>query len=117
VACGPGETAKPDLPASVSPGWKQTKSESGGAPARLAQSTPPQACWRFEYAGEGPVTVWACGYRASASAFEAVQKMTPSASEVKFHRGRYLIVVDWGAGVSHTGVTVLVGAIQRSLPD
>jgi hypothetical protein len=116
TACGPGEPSRPDLPTSVSPGWKQTNSEAGGTPAHLPPTTPPPACWRFDYAGEGPATVWACGYRASASAFEAVQKMTPAADEVKFHKGRYLIVVDW-KNVSQAGITALIGAIQRSLPD
>jgi hypothetical protein len=115
-ACGPGEPSKPDLPSSVSPGWKQTKSEAGGTPARLPQSTPAPVCWRFDYSGEGPVTVWACGYRAQASAFEAVQKMAPAASEVKFQKGQYLIVVDW-QNVSQAGITAFVSAIQRKLPN
>lgn len=90
--------------------------EAGGAPERLPQSSPAPACWRAEYAGEGPVTVWACGYGTSESAFEAVQKMMPAAQEVKFHKGRYLIVADW-QNVSQEGITTLVRAIQRSLPD
>jgi hypothetical protein len=116
AACGPGEAKKPDLPASDSPGWKQTKMEAGGAPERLPKSAAAPACWRAEYAGEGTVTVWACGYGTQESAFEAVQKMTPAAEEVKFHKGRYLIVVDW-KNVSQDGITTLIRAIQRSLPD
>jgi hypothetical protein len=116
AACGPGEPKKPDLPASVSPGWKQTKMEAGGAPERLPQGSPAPVCWHAEYAGEGPVTVWACGYPAEETAFEAVQKMTPAAEEVKFHKGRYLIVVEW-KNVSQEGITTLIRAIQRSFPD
>ena len=90
--------------------------ESGGAPERLPQASPAPSCWRADYAGEGPVTVWACGYRTPESAFEAVQKMTPAAQEVKFRRGRYLIVVNWKS-VSQEGITTLIRAIQRSLPE
>ncbi|HVW11354.1 MAG TPA: hypothetical protein VHC90_22365 [Bryobacteraceae bacterium] len=89
---------------------------AGGAPERLPPGDAAPTCWRFEYAGEGPVTVWACGYRASASAFEASQKMASAAQEVRFQKGRYLIVVDW-KNVSQAGVTTLIRAIQRSLPD
>src|SRR6185312_11975459 len=116
AACGPGQAKKPDLPTSVSPGWKQTKMEAGGAPVRLPQSSPAPTCWRAEYAGEGPVTVWACGYGTQESALEAAQKMMPAAEEVKFHKGRYLIVVDW-KNVSQANITTLIRAIQRSLPD
>jgi len=90
--------------------------QAGGAPERLPPSSPPPSCWRADYAGEGPVTVWACGYPAPESAFEAVQKMAPAAEEVKFHKGRYLIVVDW-KNVSQEGITTLIRAVQRSLPD
>jgi hypothetical protein len=90
--------------------------EASGAPARLPKSSTAPACWRAEYAGDGAVTVWACEYGTQTSAFEAVQKMTPAAEEVKFHKGRYLIVVDW-KNVSQENITTLVRAIQRSLPE
>jgi hypothetical protein len=90
--------------------------EAGGSPQRLPEGSSKPVCWRAEYAGEGPVTVWACGYQASASAFEASQKMASAAQEVRFQKGRYLIVVDW-KNVSQEGITTLIRAIQRSLPD
>lgn len=42
--------------------------------------------------------------------------MQSAAREVKFQKGVYLTVVQW-SNVSQAGITALVGAIQRSLPD
>lgn len=116
MGCAPGDAPKPDLPASVSPGWKLRKMEASGAPDRLPTGSPAPVCWRADYVSEGEATVWACGYRASGSAFEAVQRMRPAASEVRFQKGRYLIVVQW-KNVTQASITVLVGAIQRTLPS
>jgi hypothetical protein len=115
MACAPGDAPKPDLPASVSPGWTLKKMESG-SPERLPQNGTPPICWKADYAGEGDATVWACGYRVSATAFEAAQRMPPAAQQVNFQKGKYLVIVRW-SGVSQTAITTLVRAIQRSLPD
>lgn len=88
--------------------------EQSGPPAGLPQLGTPPVCWKAEYAGEGNVTVRVCGYRVSA--FEAEQRMPPAANEVKFHRGVYLVLVHWD-NVSHSAITALVGALERSLPD
>jgi hypothetical protein len=80
----------------------------------LPQLGTPPVCWKADYSGEGDVTVLVCGYRTSA--FEAEQRMPAAADEVKFHRGPYLVVVHWN-NASHAGITALVGAIQRSLPN
>ena len=89
--------------------------ETSGPPARLPQTATPPVCWKADYAGEGAVTVWVCGYRATASAFDAAQRMPSAASEVKFQKGVYLTVVQW-QNVSQAGITALVGTLQRSLP-
>ena len=113
---------KPDLPASVSPGWTLRKIETSGPPARLpqpAQGETPPVCWRADYSGPGDATVWVCGYRAPASAFDAVQRMPPAAHEVKFQKGLYLAVVEWNVQsdtVSQTAITALVGALEKTLP-
>ncbi len=115
AGCSPGAAAKPDLPASVSPGWKLTKLETSQPPARLPQSGTPPACWLANYAGESTANVWVCAYPASTGAFDAAQRMPSTATEVKFQKGSYLVVVQWTTA-SRADITALVGAIQRSLP-
>lgn len=88
-------------------------------PARLPQSATPPACWKADYtsaADRGNATVWVCGYRASASALDAAQRMPPAPSEVRFQKGLYFVVVDWSQ-VSQAGITTLVSAIERTLPS
>ena len=115
VSCSPGDAPKPDLPTSISPGWTLRKVESG-SPERLPPAETPPVCWKADYASEGTATVWVCGYRVPGSAFEAVQRMQSAAHEVKFQKGLYLVVVQWN-NVSQAGITALVGAVQRALPD
>ena len=92
-------------------------------PARLPHSGTPPVCWQADYisvnndsaADHGTATVSVCGYRASASAFDAAQRMNPAPSEVKFQKGVYFVIVGW-AGVSQASITTLVSAIERALP-
>lgn len=89
------------------------------APARLPQSATPPVCWKADYTSTsdpGSATVWVCGYRASASAFDAAQRMAPAPSEVRVQKGVYLVVVGWSQ-VSQAGITTLVSAIERALPS
>ncbi len=88
--------------------------ESSAPPADLPQLGTPPVCWKADYTGNGDVTVHVCGYRVSA--FEAEQRMPAAANEVKFHKGVYLAIVHW-ENVSHSAITGLVGALQRSLPN
>ncbi len=81
--CGSGPAAKPDLPQSVSPGWKLMSFVESPVPAGVPVVTPPQ-CWKAQYQGEGTAEVWVCGYRASGSAFDAVQRTPAAAQAVKF---------------------------------
>ena len=88
-------------------------------PARLPQSGTPPVCWKADYssaADNGNATVLVCGYRVSASAFDAAQRMTPAPSEVRFQKGVYFVVVAWSQ-VSQAGITTLVSAIERALPS
>ena len=115
AGCGAGDAPRPDLPASVSPGWTLRKMELSAPPGGLPAAGMPPVCWKANYASEGDATVWVCGYRQSASAFDAAQRMPSGASTVKFQQGVYLVVVQW-SNVSQTGITVLVRAIGKSLP-
>lgn len=118
VSCGPADARKPDLPASVSPGWSLKQMASATPPARLPQSATPPVCWKADYAiagDDGSATVWVCGYRVSASAFDAAQRMTPAPDEVRFQKGLYFAVVEWSR-VSRANITALVSAIERTLP-
>ena len=119
LSCSPADARKPDLPASVSPGWSLKQMDVSALPARLPQSGTPPVCWKAHYtnaADNGSATVLVCGYRASASAFDAAQRMTPAPGEVRFQKGVYFVVVAWSQ-VSQAGITTLVSAIERALPS
>ena len=95
-------------------------------PARLPQSGTPPVCWKADYTSaadpgnatvvSGSATVLICGYRVSASAFDAAQRMVPAPSEVRFQKGVYFVVVAWSQ-ISQAGITTLVSAIERALPS
>jgi hypothetical protein len=104
---------KPELPASVSPGWALKSYDSTAPPAGLPDGPAPQ-CWKADYAGPGSVQAWVCGYRASGSAFDAEQRARAEADTVKFQEGNYLIVVNWHGG-SRSEVTALIRGLQKAL--
>lgn len=86
-------------------------------PDRLPQSATPPVCWKADYtSATGSATVQVCGYRASAGALDAVQRMAMAPSEVRFQKGVYFVVIGW-TGVSQAGITTLVSAIERALPS
>ena len=85
-------------------------------PDRLPAGQEKPLCWRADYSGQGDVTVWVCGYRVSGNAFEALQQMRSAANEVKLQKGAYLLVAHW-SNTSQAGITALVTAIQKSLPN
>ncbi len=80
---------------------------------------PPEgspACWKAEYASEqGSAQVWICGYKASTSAFDAVQRARAEAQTVKFQQGASLVLVKWN-NVPKASLTALVRAIQKAVP-
>jgi hypothetical protein len=105
-ACASSPPPKPDIPDSISPGWKLstlTKSADG-----------EPACWKAEYAGPGSAEVSICWYKATASAFEAVQRARAEAQTVKFQEEHYFVLVQWN-NVSKANLTALVRAIQKAL--
>jgi hypothetical protein len=119
MGCSSGAARKPDLPASISPGWSLKQMDVSAPPARLPQSGTPPVCWKADYtnaADRGSATILVCGYRVSASAFDAAQRMTPAPSEVRFQKGMYFVVVAW-TEVSQAEITTLVSAIERALPS
>ena len=104
---------KPELPGSVSPGWKLSSLDRAPAPAGVPRDGSPE-CWKGDYGGPGTVRVWLCGYKAQESAFDAVQRARTGAQMVKFQEGSYLLLVQWN-NVSKENLTALVRAIQKSL--
>jgi hypothetical protein len=114
-ACGEvSMPRRPDLPASVSPGWTRKSYEASAPPPGLPDPAAP-VCWKAEYAGTGSsAEVWACGYRGSGSAFDAEQRARAEANTVKFQEGNYLVIAKWNGG-SRAEVTALIRGVQRSL--
>lgn len=113
VACDSGRVAKPELPQSVSPGWKLSSFDRAAAPAGV----PPEGsreCWKGDYSGPGAVSVWLCGYKVRESAFDAMQRARTEAQTVKFQEGSYLVLVRWN-NVSKENLTGLVRAIQKAV--
>jgi hypothetical protein len=113
LACGSGSTAKPELPESVSPGWKLASLDRATAPAGVPRDGSPE-CWKADYGGPGIVRVWLCGYKVRESAFNAVQRTRAEAQMVKFQEGSYLVLIQWN-NVSKENLSALVRAIQKAL--
>ena len=117
AGCGPNPAAKPELPQSVSPGWKLASFADAPVPAGVpggnSGATPPQ-CWKAQYTGPGTADVWVCGYRADGSAFDAEQRAVAEAQTVKFQEGKYLVLVKWN-DVPKTSLTALIREIQKTL--
>ena len=108
-SCGAGLPPKPDLPASVSPGWRLDSFASVAKPADLPGS--PE-CWKANYSGQGTAEVLVCGY--SGGGFDAAQRARAEGQAVKFDQGKYFVLVRWNNSPKTT-VTALVRAIQKSL--
>lgn len=103
----------PKLPETATPGWVRKSLAQGAPPAGVTDAGKPE-CWNAQYASKGEANVWACGYAAEGSAFEAMQKGRSEADTVKFQEGRFYVVVQW-RGASRDEITALVRAIQRNL--
>ena len=111
---GGGTQAKPDLPESVSPGWKLGSLMQTPAPPEVPQSATPPVCWKAEYAGPGTAQVFLCRYGVEATAFDAVQRVPAEAQAVKFQVGPWFVLVKWN-GAAKTDLTALIRAVQKSL--
>ena len=113
AGCASGPPAKPDIPASVSPGWKLSSLNKSALPAGVPSAGSPE-CWKADYAGPGSAEVWTCWYKVAGNAFEAVQRTHAEAQRVTFQEGQYLIVVKWN-NASKPDLTALIRALQKAL--
>jgi hypothetical protein len=105
---------KPDLPQSVFIARSGRLCRQGlRLTAFRLMDHPPAG--RAEYAGPGSAEVWICVYKASTSAFDAVQRARAEAQTVKFQQGANLVLVKWNT-VPKASVTALVRAIQKAVP-
>jgi hypothetical protein len=104
-ACAATPRRQPDIPDSVSPGWKLSS-------ITKAAGTPD--CWQADYAGAGNADVKICWYQASGSAFDAVQRTPAEAQAVKFQENHYFVLVKWN-NAPKANLTALIRAIQKAL--
>ena len=106
TACGSIHDAVPDLPESVSPGWKRTALST-------APSSGTTKCWKTQYAGPGTADVSICRYE-TGGAFDAVQRTPAAAQTVKFQEGNYLVLIKW-TDAPKASLVALIRAVQKSL--
>jgi hypothetical protein len=105
AACAAVPPRQPDIPDSVSPGWKLSS---------LTKSAGTPDCWNADYAGTGNAEVNICWYQAPGSAFDAVQRTPAEAQAVKFQVDHYFVLVKWN-NVPKANLTALIRAIQKAL--
>jgi hypothetical protein len=113
AACGSSGSRKPDIPDSVSPGWKLNSIAASAVPAGVPADGSPD-CWKADYSGQGSANVWLCWYKATANAFDAVQRARAEAQTVKFQEDHYLVLVSWN-NAPKANLTALIRALQKSL--
>ena len=113
AACASPGRARPELPESVSPGWKLVSLDPVAPPTGIPSGSPPE-CWKANYSGEGTAQIWVCVYRVEAAAFDAAQRMPAEAQAVKFQEGAYFVLVKWNAAPK-ANLAALVRAIQTAL--
>ena len=113
VCCGGGSAARPDLPASVAPGWNLTSLDRTAAPPDLPAGGSP-ACWTAVYSGPGSVEIWVCGYASETGAFDAEQRTRAEAQTVTFQEGKRLVIAQWKEA-KRTDLEALIRTIQKRL--
>jgi hypothetical protein len=118
AACSESVPAKPEIPDSISPGWKLVSLASAPRPAEVAPDGDPR-CWKAEYTGSaastsGTAEVAICWYKVSGNAFEALQRTRAEAQAVKFQQEHYFILVKWN-NAPKANVTALVRALEKAL--
>jgi hypothetical protein len=127
-ACGETRRPRPNLPDSVSRGWKLTSLDRSTAPPYVpypssrrspvqGQQVPaggPRDCWQVNYAGADTAQIWFCRYSATYGAFDAWQRVRADAQTVKFQEGEYLVLVK-GNSAPKADLTALMRAIQQAL--
>jgi hypothetical protein len=112
-ACATGRPQKPDLPESISPGWRLASLHDSALPSGVPAAGTPQ-CWEADYAGPGSAEAWICWYKVSGNAFDAAQRARAEAQRVKFQEGQYLVLVKWN-NVPKASLTALIRGIQKAL--
>jgi len=113
AACASSPPPKPEIPDSVSPGWKLASLTRAGLPSGVPSDGAPE-CWKADYAGSGTAEAWICWYKAAANAFEAVQRARAEAQTVKFQEEHYFVLVQWN-NVPKANLTALIRALQKAL--
>jgi hypothetical protein len=111
--CTSSPPPKPDIPDSVSPGWKLSSLNNSAPPSGLPSDSTP-TCWKADYAGAGAAEVWICWYRSTGNAFDAAQRARAEAQAVKFQEEHYFVLVKWN-NVPKSNLTALIRAIQKAL--
>ncbi len=114
AGCGASRPVKPDLPASVSPGWQLGALLEVPAPPEIPKGGTPPVCWKADYTGPGTAGIFLCHYSAEAAAFDAVQRVPAEAQAVKFQSGAWFVLAKWN-GAAKVDFTALVRAIQKAL--
>jgi hypothetical protein len=125
-ACGKGRQAKtgtegpqaktpekPNLPQSVSPGWKLASLAQSPAPPEVPAGASRE-CLEGTYTGVGSAIVWLCRFADRAVAFHALQSTKTQRQIVTFQEGEYLVVVEWTAD-SIADLTALIHAVKENL--
>jgi hypothetical protein len=112
-SCASGPPAKPDIPESVSPGWKLSSLDKSVLPAGVPTGGSPE-CWKADYAGSGSAEVRICWYESTGNAFDSMQRARAEAQTVKFQEEHYFVMVKWN-DVPKASLTALVRAIQKAL--
>jgi hypothetical protein len=113
LACGEGRRARPELPPSVSPGWRLTALAQSAAPPEVPAGAIPE-CWQANYAGTGAARIWVCRYGNETGAFDAAQRARAEAQTVKFQEGEYLVLVQWN-NAPKADLAALIRAVQKTL--
>jgi len=115
AGCGGGaSTAKPEMPDSVSPGWKLNSLTETPAPPEIPKTGTPPVCWKADYAGQGTAQIFICRYAVEAAAFDAAQRVPAEAQAVKFQSGAWFVLVKWNA-TAKADLTALIRAVQKAL--
>jgi hypothetical protein len=114
AGCGEGAKTKPELPESVSPGWKRGSLAETPLPPEIPKSGTPPVCWKADYTGQGTAEIFVCRYGVAATAFDAVQRVPAEAQTVKFQVDAWFVLVKWN-GAEKTDVTALIRAVQKAL--
>lgn len=114
AACAAGPPAQPDIPNSISPGWKLESMAKAARPAELPPGGSP-VCWKANYAGQGAAEAWLCWYKETANAFESTQRVRAEAQAVKFQKGHFFVLVKWN-NVPKVSLMALVRGLEKALP-